>query len=183
MSEPIVNDGATTDPREREVAERIEAWYAAPLAPDRGHRDRVIDAALESGSGRARRRSRGAVAWVAAGCAAVLTVGVLLGRWRSLGESSAVAPVSVRFVLRGAPTATRVAVVGDFNGWDVVATPLFRVASGAVWTVDVRMPPGRYGYAFVVDGRQWVADPTAPLAPDAFGTPTSVIIVGTGGAT
>jgi len=83
----------------------------------------------------------------------------------------------VRFVLV-APTAHAVAVVGDFNDWQVGATPLRPAASGRMWTVDVPLAPGRHRYAFVVDGESWLADPTAPRASGAdFGTPSSVVTV------
>ena len=37
---------------------------------------------------------------------------------------------------------------------------------------------GRYTYAFLLDGRLWVPDPTAPLAPeDGFGRRNSVVVV------
>jgi len=84
----------------------------------------------------------------------------------------------VQFVLV-APKAARVAVVGDFNNWDRVATPLRRGGQGSVWAVDVPLAPGRHQYAFIVDGVRWVLDPTAPRAvEDDFGTPNSVVTVG-----
>ncbi len=80
-----------------------------------------------------------------------------------------------QFVLM-APTATSVALVGDFNAWDVRATPLVR--RDGVWTVEVGLRPGRHVYSFVVDGREWVPDASAPEAPDDdFGRPSSVIVV------
>jgi hypothetical protein len=84
----------------------------------------------------------------------------------------------VRFVLVD-PAAARVALVGDFNGWDASRTPMRAARAGGIWTVELRLPPGRHTYAFVVDGGRWVVDPAAPLAPeDGFGTPNSVIVVG-----
>lgn len=84
---------------------------------------------------------------------------------------------TVQFVLV-APTATSVALVGDFNDWDVAATPLRRGAGGT-WSAALRLAPGRHRYAFVVDGTRWIADPTAPPAPDDdFGSPGSVVTVG-----
>jgi 1,4-alpha-glucan branching enzyme len=75
-------------------------------------------------------------------------------------------------------TAKRVSVVGDFNHWDVQATPLQRPAAGGEWHAAVRLPPGRHVYAFVVDGVRWVADPAAPRAVDNdFGPPNSVLTV------
>ncbi len=84
---------------------------------------------------------------------------------------------TVRFVLV-AQGVSRVSVVGDFNNWNAAVTPLQRDAANR-WSVEVPLPAGRYAYAFVLDGRRWVADPSAPLAPeDGFGTPNSVVVVG-----
>jgi hypothetical protein len=72
----------------------------------------------------------------------------------------------VRFTLV-APAAVRVAVAGDFNGWDPRATPLAALAANGAWSVAVTLSPGRHRYAFVVDDTQWVADPAAARAlPD-----------------
>lgn len=117
---------------------------------------------------------------LAAGVAGLVLVGSWAGSARRVtptassvvGPSSAV-PVAFVFV---APDARHVALAGDFNGWDTTSTPMVRSASG-LWTVAVPLAPGRYGYAFVVDGRRFVADPAAPFAPDDFGQPTSVITV------
>jgi len=87
-------------------------------------------------------------------------------------------PVTFVFV---APTARSVALAGDFNDWDAARVLMRREASG-LWTVDVPLTPGRYRYVFVVDGRRFVADPSAPRAVgDDFGTPTSVVTIGGGG--
>ncbi len=88
--------------------------------------------------------------------------------------------VPVQFVLdaRDAADATSLSVVGDFNDWDVNATPM--TLEGGVWSVTLPATPGRHVYAFVVNGTRWVADPRAPRATDAdFGRPGSVIIVQT----
>jgi 1,4-alpha-glucan branching enzyme len=84
----------------------------------------------------------------------------------------------VQFVLV-APTARAVTLVGDFNDWDPAATPLSRTASGGAWSAAIELRAGRHRYAFVVDGVRWIADPTAPPAPDDdFGSPASVVTVG-----
>jgi hypothetical protein len=92
-------------------------------------------------------------------------------------------PVSDTFVKFSfvAPAAREVFLVGDFNDWDVSKTPMAR--SGSTWTVVVPMPAGRHQYSFVVDGKSWSNDPTAPSAPDdGFGHTNSVKIVGKGPA-
>lgn len=67
----------------------------------------------------------------------------------------------VRFVLV-APTATRLALVGDFNGWNERATPMLAVAeSTGMWEARVALRPGAHHYAFVQDDSQWVAVPGA----------------------
>jgi len=88
----------------------------------------------------------------------------------------------IKFVLV-APHAATVSVVGDFNNWDAQATPMTRTPTGGTWSVALKLPAGRHVYAFVVNGAngtsQWVADPTAPLAPeDGLGAPNSVVLVG-----
>jgi hypothetical protein len=77
-----------------------------------------------------------------------------------------------------APTAKSVSLVGDFNNWDLDATPLAAGPGRAVWTVQLRLPNGRHRYAFVVDDSTWAADPAAPpAAGDDFGMPSSVVTV------
>jgi hypothetical protein len=82
----------------------------------------------------------------------------------------------VRFEL-SAPLASRVALVGSFNEWNPVATPLTRDPATGKWVVSLRLPPGRHVYAFVVDG-DVTADPAAPrAADDDFGSTNSVVLV------
>lgn len=76
-------------------------------------------------------------------------------------------------------SASRVAIVGDFNDWDEEVSPLRRVSDKGVWTITIPLAPGRYHYTFVVDGTTWVPDPDAPRTlQDDFGRPNSVITVG-----
>jgi hypothetical protein len=83
----------------------------------------------------------------------------------------------VKFVLV-APQAVRVSLVGDFNRWDPAATPMERTPTGGTWSVVLPLSAGRHEYAFVVDGKQWLPDPSAPLAPvDGLGAPNSVVLV------
>lgn len=85
----------------------------------------------------------------------------------------------VQFVLV-APTAKKVAVVGDFNGWDPThAAYRAHHQGGGVWAVTAAVPVGHHRYSFVVDDSVWVADPTAPrVLDDDFGLPNSAIVVG-----
>lgn len=82
----------------------------------------------------------------------------------------------VKFVLV-APQAAKVALVGDFNGWDSNATPAERQSDGS-WATYVPLKPGRHVYSFVLDGKIFINDPTAPIAPDdGFGQKNSVVVV------
>lgn len=77
-----------------------------------------------------------------------------------------------------APTARSVSLVGDFNNWEMDATPLEAGPARSVWTVKLLLPNGRHRYAFVVDDSTWAADPGAPpAAGDDFGMPSSVVTV------
>jgi hypothetical protein len=86
------------------------------------------------------------------------------------------AVLPVRFSLI-APHAARVAIVGDFNHWDPTTLPMRRSADGQTWEVEVKLPVGRYSYAFLVDGTI-APDPAAPRgSADDFGKPNSVLMV------
>jgi hypothetical protein len=84
----------------------------------------------------------------------------------------------VQFVLV-APDAKKVAVVGDFNGWDAShAGYQAQHRGGGVWSVTAPVPLGHHRYSFVVDDSLWVADPTAPRVTDYdYGMPNSAIVV------
>lgn len=85
--------------------------------------------------------------------------------------------IPVQFVVV-APGAESVSLVGDFNDWDARLSPMRADRDGRLWTVTIPLPPGRHRYAFLVNGARWLADPSAPRAPDDFGTPSSVVTVG-----
>jgi len=47
-------------------------------------------------------------------------------------------------------------VVGDFNGWNPIATPLMASSDGLRMEAVVELPPGRHAYRIVVDGVEQV---------------------------
>jgi len=61
-----------------------------------------------------------------------------------------------------APKAKEVEVVGDFNRWRRGTLPLER--SGGQWEVLLPLPPGRYKYQFVVDGKPQ-GEPAVKVVP------------------
>ena len=148
----------------------------AAAAPARGRRARPMARPAWS-------RRRGLASLV--GLAAAALVGVaLLGLPRTSVPVGALAAAGlrdtlhlVRFVL-SAPAATRLAVVGDFNGWRVDSTPMRMLAeSTGVWAATVRLPAGTHRYAFVVDDTGWIADPHRPAAGDTTDGARSAVTV------
>jgi hypothetical protein len=123
----------------------------------------------------------GAAGLVAATAAALVLVG---GSWSARHASRALSvnvpadtagppAVVVRFTLVAAG-AHKVAVAGDFNGWDPEGTPLVLDGQGR-FAASVRLPPGAHEYMFIVDG-QWVTDPAASeRRPDGFGRDNAVL--------
>jgi hypothetical protein len=82
------------------------------------------------------------------------------------------------FRLDGHATAASVWLTGDFVSW--AANP----SAGAVamtlgndggWTVTHTFPAGAIQYKFIVDGSQWIPDPTNPnQVDDGFGSHNSL---------
>jgi hypothetical protein len=123
---------------------------------------------------------------LAAGLAGLLFSAQLVGRRAAAPASSDTVAAALASAVRGqltqfvlvAPGASEVSLVGDFNDWNISATPLVRAEGDGVWHVTVPLAPGRYRYAFVVNGAVWQRDPESPPAEDEFGRPNSVVTVG-----
>ena len=83
----------------------------------------------------------------------------------------------MQFVLE-APTATSVAVAGDFSGWEP-SFALEDLDGDGVWSGRVPVEPGVYTYMFLIDGTQWQTDPRANrYQDDGFGSRNAVLAVG-----
>lgn len=68
-----------------------------------------------------------------------------------------------------------VAVAGEFSDWNYL--DMERVKENC-WKITVRLRPGKYEYGFLVDGKEWVPDPTATRqVSDGFGNFNSVLVV------
>lgn len=172
--------------RIRELLDRLRIEDPAP----EGLRQEVMDAVRAlPGS-----RWEGVIGWflrprtirlspATAGVVALaLVVALVLVPGRGLGPvpdrpATAAEGVVTRFVLV-APEATRVAVTGDWLGWDPRGTPMEEVRGTGVWATEVPVPPGVHEYSFVIDGTEWRPDPLAgPQVDDGFGQTNSLIMV------
>jgi hypothetical protein len=177
-----------SEPRDPAIA-RVVAFARTAVAVREDLVDRVL-AEIRSGHldavpGPRRHRSGARHLALAAAIAALMLGSAWIGRLtapRHATPAVATAPAvtagnAVRFVV-AVPGAERVSLVGDFNAWNLEATPLAATEEEGVWSVTVPLPAGRHEYSFVVDGERWLPDPNAPRAGTAdFGPANSVITV------
>jgi len=91
-----------------------------------------------------------------------------------LAGAPAVTSNGVMFTLE-APDAESVQLAGDFNGWILDGSEM--ELTDGVWKKVVELPPGRYRYRYVIDGR-WQSDPlNAVVEPSAYGGHDSILVV------
>jgi hypothetical protein len=119
----------------------------------------------------ARRRRRRRVQGLTRGAGALLAVALTT----VLARDALRRGIPVTFAL-DAPQVHSVALVGDFTDWQLHRVQLESKGSGE-WKVTLRLPPGRYRFAYVLDDGEWRGDANAAPAPDTFGRPTSVMTV------
>jgi 1,4-alpha-glucan branching enzyme len=68
-------------------------------------------------------------------------------------------------------------VAGDFNDWSATRTPLRFDERLGTHEIVVELPPGRYCYRLVIDGR-WTADPNNQhKLVNEYGEFNSVVVV------
>jgi 1,4-alpha-glucan branching enzyme len=73
--------------------------------------------------------------------------------------------------------ARKVLIAGDFNGWLPISTPMHTNGTPGSWRTTLPLPPGRYRYRFVVDGK-WVTDPNNQyVEANQFGELNNVVEV------
>ena len=175
-----------SDVDSEDLFERAAAALRGPSPSDDRAREALVRA-IRAEARRPRTPLRGTMSpwWMALAAASVAFVAGL-GTGRFMGRDSRAANVAdssqrrVEFVFV-APSARNVSLVGDFNGWDMTATPMRKTDGRTTWSVSVPLAAGRHVYAFVVDGNDWVADPQAPLSPEQwYGQRNSVVVVPVG---
>jgi hypothetical protein len=92
----------------------------------------------------------------------------------SVAVNGAPGSIPVKFAL-DMPEAHSVQVVGSFNGWVPQPCLLDRDNGSSRWILTLQLQPGRYEYAFVVDGKH-MPHPDAELnQDDGFGNKNSVL--------
>ncbi len=159
--------------REDDVVERVIQQLRRPMTIDPGLDARVMREIADA----PRAKPRVWPLWSLLATAAVLGTLLITHPWIRDDRSG---PAAFQFVFV-APQAASVSLVGDFNDWDPKRSPM-QTAQG-VWATVLNLAPGRYRYAFLVNGVEWRADPGAPSAKDdEFGTPSSVVTVGGSGS-
>lgn len=159
----------------------------APAGAPLGMDARVMQA-IESAGGRRRRsewlfwliRPRTISVSPAGALAAVAIVALLVARpWTTepaAEPGDVTETVYVEFSLE-APGASRVELVGDFNEWAPTIS-LEDLDGDGVWTANVRLQAGVHEYMFVLDGSDWVTDPSAELTvADGFGQENAVLAI------
>lgn len=84
----------------------------------------------------------------------------------------------VTFSLPKEVAARKVALCGDFNGWDPKAHIMKKRSTG-VHSVTVSLPAKRiYRFRYLLDGKKWENDWEADsYAPNAYGSEDSVVKV------
>jgi len=73
------------------------------------------------------------------------------------------------------PDASAVRLAGNFTEWQ--PTYVLQQVRPGTWSILVPLDPGVYNYAFVVNEKEWVADPAAPAVADGFGGLNSQVSV------
>lgn len=192
LREPVAVDPAS----KRRLMELIrEAALPAPtLTPSRltPPRSRAV-AAVRRMRGDAPRAVSASTLATAAGIALVMAVGTQgrpepgrepRRRATVIGDSVASVASAIRDTLRivqfmlTAPAASRVALAGDFNGWDPRGIAMTRDSRDGRWAIKLALTPGRHNYAYVVNDTQWVRDPVGmPATPNELTPPHSFVIV------
>ena len=80
-----------------------------------------------------------------------------------------------------APSAKQVQLVGTFSDWIPGVFRLKGPDALGYWVIDIKLPPGRYEYTFLVNGSRLVPDDNGEtLRADAFGHENSVLLLNDG---
>ena|SRR3990172_8394096 len=87
---------------------------------------------------------------------------------------------NVTFMLpkAAAPDAKCVTIVGDFNGWDTVETPLKKLKNSDVKVTLELLCDREYRFRYLIDANRWENDWFADrYVPNCYGCDDSVVVV------
>ena len=73
------------------------------------------------------------------------------------------------------PKASKVSLVGDFNGWDPKKTKMTKKGKGE-FIAQLSLKPGRYTYKYLTESG-WYTDPNAQVISDSMGNQNSLVTV------
>ena len=92
-------------------------------------------------------------------------------------KSKPVCKVSFSLPKDVAETASKVALVGDFNEWDSSANPMKKLKNGS-FTSTLDLTSGKeYEFRYLVDGEQWVNDTVADAyVPTVYGDSENSVV-------
>jgi len=201
MTDRRVLSIAPDDPDDGDIAARFASLYTATPPPAAEQVEQCVRAVRAGSMHMATRRAPFGIPatrwwWGAAAAAVLITATTKPWRGRAVAtqaDSSFTAAVS-NAAMRGTVTsidggavefdivlplaARHVAIVGDFNGWDVKASPMVRGRGDKTWSARIPLAPGRHTYAFVIDGERWIVDPLAPQVDgdDGYGPANALVL-------
>lgn len=92
-------------------------------------------------------------------------------------DASTARACRVTFSLNLGRPARTVAVGGEWNRFSTTANALTPMGATGVFRAEIELPPGDYGYKFVVDGDQWIADPENIALKYVGGVENSRVVV------
>jgi len=101
-----------------------------------------------------------------------------LGLIKQYNENRTKCRVTFRLLREDAKDPQNVAIVGDFNNWEVFESPMSRLKNGDfVVTLELHAP-GDYRFKYLIDGLRWENDPYADrFVRNNYGSKDSVVIV------
>jgi AMP-activated protein kinase-like protein/putative zinc finger protein len=161
----------------------VESALRRPRRATPGFSDRVLRRVRAEGTSRAERPRAvarlGAWGLLPAAAAFIVVAGLAVRGFMNPPVAVVDRPVEpprVQVELELAKGDARsVAVAGDFNEWKAEGSRMRRGSDG-VWRIRLELPPGRYQYAFVIDGEQWMADPQASTVVDSGFSGTNSVL-------
>jgi len=93
-------------------------------------------------------------------------------------KSKPVCKVTFRLPKEAAPEAQNVTIVGEFNNWDINATPMKKLKNGD-FAVTLELPANKeYRFRYLIDSNRWENDWHADkYIPNPYGCDDSVVVV------